>query len=234
MKLNIQRKDGITSFELFKENEILLNQLIEIKKDIDSSLGFRCGCKSGVCGSCAVKVNGVERLACKTKIKDGDLIEPIKNTKVIKDLIVDLSYESDRLKSSKAFLEEYQLNEITKKDEKLIDIQSNCILCQSCYSSCPIYDVNENFIGPYALTRTLRYVNDKKENNIKDKLDTIQQNGIWDCTLCGNCTMVCPQHIDPKMDIINLRNISAQHGYSDPNMMNFNNNMDIGFNPNGF
>ncbi len=72
----------------------LLQSLIEIKTKNDNSLAFRCGCKSGVCGSCAVRVNGVEKLACKTIINENDLIEPIKNSHIIKDLVVDVSHET--------------------------------------------------------------------------------------------------------------------------------------------
>ena len=76
------------------KNTNLLQALIEIKKETDSTLTFRCGCKSGVCGSCAVKVNGTEKLACKTNINDNDLIEPMNNTNIIKDLVVDVSHET--------------------------------------------------------------------------------------------------------------------------------------------
>lgn len=228
MKLNIKRDEKIVSYDLNMENPTLLTVLLSIKKDMDQTLAFRCGCRSGVCGSCSVRVNGIERLACKTKIEDGDLIEPLKNSKLIKDLIIDLEYEKEKLEKSKAYLDTNSNSEVSIEDEKAIDVQSNCILCQSCYSSCPVFEVNENFLGPYALTRVLRYVNDKREAQIKDKIDAVQKDGIWDCTLCGNCTMVCPQHIDPKMDIMNLRNKSAQFGYNDPNMASF----DMGFSPN--
>lgn len=245
MKIKIVRFDS-TQQPQQKEQEFevshsrLLDALHEIKTQQDNSLTFRQGCGSGVCGSCAVRVNGVERLACKTHINEHDLIEPIKYMKVIRDLVVDLTPQEKFLNNAKAFLQEYEAREITKKDEKAIDIQSNCILCQSCFSSCPVYEVNQDFLGPYVLTRVLRYVNDKKEKNIAEKLASIQSNGIWDCTLCGNCTMVCPQFIDPKTDILNLRTKSYQNGYSDPNL-NANTGFDIGFgngdfgfNPNGF
>ncbi len=105
--------------------------------------------------------------------------------------------------------------------------------------SCPVYEVNKEFQGPLYLTRVLRYVNDKKELNINNKLDVIQTNGIWDCTLCGNCTIACPQFIDPKTDIMNLRMKSIQKGYPDPTIqsndfLNEFNNFDTGFNPNSF
>jgi fumarate reductase iron-sulfur subunit len=222
----------------------LLAVLFEIKQKQDHSLTFRSGCKSGVCGSCAVNINGVERLACKTSIKDGDVVTPLKNHKVIRDLVVDLSNQDKFLKLSHAQLEENSHTTITSQDEKNIDIQSNCILCNSCFSSCPVYEVNQEFLGPFALTRVYRYVNDKKENNIKNKIDSVQKSGVWDCTLCGNCNMVCPAKIDIKNDIMKLRNKSVQFGYNDPNMDNFNSgfdtnldftgSQDFGFNPNQF
>ena len=244
MKISIKRFneeqniEEIQNFEI-KENQTALNALNEIKENQDSTLAYRCGCKSGVCGSCAIKVNGVEKLACKTTIKENDLIEPIKNTKIIKDLVVDLSHEEKFLKESKSFLHEKSELSIKIDDEKAIDRQSNCILCQSCFSSCPVYEVNSEFLGPYALTRALRYVEDKKEAKPLEILENIQSNGIWDCTLCGNCTLVCPQFIDPKTDIVNLRMKSVQNGFEDKTMQNFGgfdsgfNNFDTGFDPNG-
>jgi len=221
-----------------EKEENLLKTLLQIKTTQNNSLSYRSGCRSGVCGSCAVRVNGVEKLACKTTIKAGDCVEPLKNIPIIKDLVVNLSNQKLSLNMAFANLEEKSDAIITPQDEKSIDLQSNCILCNSCYSSCPIYEVNKEFIGPFALTRAYRYVNDKKENNIQNKIDSVQKNGIWDCTLCGNCNMVCPEHIDIKNDIMMLRNKSAQLGYTDPNIGSFDGgfdtNLDFGFNPNGF
>jgi len=213
----------------------LLSTLFEIKRTTNRSLSFRSGCKSGVCGSCAVVVNGIERLACKTTIKDNDIVIPLRNSVIVKDLIVNKNNQDISLIIAKAYLQQKSNNPITTKDEKMIDIESNCILCNSCFSSCPVYTVNPNFIAPFALMRNYRYVNDIKEDDIKSKLEAVQTNGIWDCTLCGNCNMVCPSIIDIKGDIEKLRNKSAQFGYNNPNMnMGFNTNLDFGFNPNGF
>lgn len=224
-------------YEVNKVN--LLQALNEIKFSIDSTLAFRCGCKSGVCGSCAVRVNGVEKLACKTNLNEDDLIEPLKNYKTIKDLVVDVSHETLLLKNTNTYIENNSGKEISEKNVKLIDIQSNCILCDSCFSSCPVIDVNKEFKGPFALTRALRYVNDDKQENKTNILNSIQVNGIWDCTLCSACTLVCPQNIDPKADILALQNISVQNGYTNPYMQDFNSTMNFdndfgGFNPNGF
>lgn len=217
----------------------LLQSLIEIKTKNDNSLAFRCGCKSGVCGSCAVRVNGVEKLACKTIINENDLIEPIKNSPIIKDLVVDVSHETFLIaKMGLSIDTDNDINKVAQEDVKKIDLQSNCILCNSCYSSCPVYELNKEFLGPFALTRAIRYVNDKKLVNKATILDSIQTNGIWDCTLCSACTLVCPQNIDPKADIMQLQNISVQNGYSNPYTQNLDfNSFEVdfgGFNPNGF
>lgn len=242
MKIKIKRynqelieKNSIDEFEVSNTN--LLKALIEIKQYNDSTLTFRCGCKSGVCGSCAVKVNGLEKLACRTKINQNDLIEPLSNINIIKDLVIDVSHETFLLDKVKSYIDINSNKEINQEDIEKIDLQSNCILCNSCYSSCPIYSINKDFIGPFALTRALRYVDDKKLKDKKEILNNIQTNGIWDCTLCGACSLVCPQSIDPKADILKLQNISFQEGFSNPNLNNFEMNFDYefdGFNPNGF
>lgn len=238
MKINIIEKE----YSLEEKVDTILEALTYIKSHQNQELTFRSGCKSGVCGSCAVVVNGVEKLACTTTCNDNDNIQALKNTNVIRDLVVDLEYESKLLEDSDGYLLENSGESISIEDEKAIDIQSNCILCHSCYSSCPVYEVNENFLGPFALTRAYRYINDKKEKDIKTHIDTIQTNGVWDCTLCGNCSMVCPAHIDIKNDIMKLRNKSAQFGHMDPSFssggmdfgggFNTGGTPDFGFNPN--
>ncbi|MBP7227191.1 MAG: succinate dehydrogenase/fumarate reductase iron-sulfur subunit [Aliarcobacter sp.] len=230
-------QESIDTFEV--ENTNLLKALIEIKTKKDNSLTFRCGCKSGVCGSCAIRVNGVEKLACKTNISQNDLIEALKNSNILKDLVVNVSHETLLIEKTKSYISKIEEFNISQKDIKNIDLQSNCILCNSCYSSCPVYDVNKEFLGPFALTRALRYVNDKKNAHSLDIVDSIQSNGIWDCTLCSACTLVCPQGIDPKADIMLLQNISVQNGYSNPYTQTMDFGMDFnddfsGFNPNGF
>lgn len=227
----------ISEYQVNKSN--LLQALIEIKTINDNSLTFRCGCKSGVCGSCAVRVNGIEKLACKTIINENDLIEPIKNSPIIKDLVVDVSHETFLIaKMGLSIDTDNDINKVAQEDVKKIDLQSNCILCNSCYSSCPVYELNKEFLGPFALTRAIRYVNDKKLVNKATILDSIQTNGIWDCTLCSACTLVCPQGIDPKADIMQLQNISVQNGYLNPYTQNLDfNSFEVdfgGFNPNGF
>jgi succinate dehydrogenase/fumarate reductase iron-sulfur protein len=225
------------TYEIEQNVNTILDALNFIKENQNQDLNFRSSCKSGVCGSCAVVVNGVETLACTKSCSQHDEVGPLKNTKIIRDLVVDLDHEDKLLERSSSFLLEKSDETILSADEKLIDKESNCILCHSCYSSCPVYEVNENFLGPFALARSYRYVSDKKENEQKQHIDAVQDNGIWDCTLCGNCNMVCPAHIDIKNDILQLRNKSAQFGYMDPSFssgggFNAGGAPDFGFNPN--
>jgi fumarate reductase iron-sulfur subunit len=161
-------------------------------------------------------VNGREELACAYKLRDGDVVEPLNYHPVLRDLKVDKNKAKETLFKSTAWLHDFQEASLTHKDEKLTEKQTDCILCDSCYSACPVYAVNPDFLGPFALTRAYRYSTDKREGNAKAIIDNIQTNGVWDCTLCGECTAVCPKGIDPKMDIIMLRGDSVTHGYSDP------------------
>ena len=216
----------------------ILQALDFIKTKLDRSLAYRSGCKSGVCGSCAIRVNGVERLACKTDIKDGDTIEPLKNSMIIKDLVVDIEQREEILKKVDPSIKTKSDLEISAKDEKKIDKETNCILCGSCYSACAVFEVNKEFIGPFALVKSYRYIEDKKESEILSKIDAIQDKGVWDCTLCGGCDMVCPAHIPIKNNIMQLQNKSVMLGYNNPNMANygsgFDTTVDFGFNPNQF
>lgn len=231
MNISINRNNIMFSYQTKEIN--LLKALFDIKSNQDQSLTFRAGCKSGVCGCCAVRVNGEEKLACKTFIKENDFIEPLNNCVVIKDLIVDVSHETSLLKKSITSIDSDKVI-INDKDAQKIHLQSNCILCNSCYSSCPIYKVNKEFIGPFALTRALRYINDKKLENKNIILEKIQTDGIWDCTLCSSCTFVCPQNIDSKSDIQMLQNISIQYGYENPKISSSFEDEFSGFNPNSF
>lgn len=228
MKITINRDGKLTEYKV-SPNLMLLQALYEIKENSDSSLSFDSGCRSMVCGACAVRVNGKEKLACGYKVEDGDVIEPLKAHEVIRDLRVKKSTKLSTIKNAKCYIKEYKEETISEEDEAKSALQSDCILCDSCYSACPVFEVNKNFLGPFALTRAYRYAIDKRESMPKEIIDAIVQNGVWDCTLCGECTLVCPKGIDPKSDIIQLRNISAQYGYMDPNFTN-----NFGFNPNGF
>lgn len=221
MKITVKREEEFIEYEVKTEETTLLELLKEIKTTQDSTLTFSSGCRSSVCGSCSMRVNEREALACSYKVQDGDIVEPLRNVPVIRDLVVDMDSSYAFNAKAKAWQKTIREGiEVTQDDEKMNEIQSDCILCGSCYSACPVYAVNEEFLGPFALTRVWRYASDRREEDEKSKIDTIQTNGIWDCTLCNECSIVCPQNISSKSDIEKLRSKSAMAGYSDPNFAN--------------
>jgi len=221
MKIKIKREE-LVEYEFDLKDATLLQALNEIKTTQDASLTYASGCRSSVCGSCAMRVNSKEVLACSYKVQDGDLVEPLNNSEVIRDLVVDMTKAYKFNAKAKAWQSSVSKSILlTPQDEKINEVQSDCILCGSCYSACPVYAVNGEFLGPFSLTRVWRYVSDKREENSKDKIDTIQTNGVWDCTLCNECTLVCPQDISSKADIEKLRAKSSMVGYMDPNMGSF-------------
>jgi fumarate reductase iron-sulfur subunit len=217
MKIKIAR-ESLVEYEVQLQDATLLEVLNDIKITQDASLTYASGCRSSVCGSCSVRVNGREVLACAYKVQDGDLVEPLKNVLVLRDLVVDMDKAYSFNAKAKAWQKSLNSSiSLSQENEKINEVQSDCILCGSCYSACPVYAVNEEFLGPFSLTRVWRYVSDVREKEPSEKIEAIQVNGIWDCTLCNECTLVCPQEISSKADIEKLRSKSLMSGYSDPN-----------------
>ena len=218
MNLSILRSQDqtYTHYTLPDKEMTLLDALVHIKSHIDATLTFSAGCRASVCGTCAVRVGSKEVLACAYKVQEGDVVEPLQYHPVLRDLKVDKHQAKETLKRSTAWLHNYQQASLTHTDEKRSEVQTDCILCDSCYSACPVYALKPDFLGPFALTRAYRYSIDKREGEVKTIIDTLQTNGIWDCILCGECTAVCPKGIDPKMDIMMLRSSAIQCGYTDP------------------
>ncbi len=220
MEIKIKRShdEELQSYNVELEDITLLTVLNHIKTKIDPTLTYSHGCRSGVCGSCAVRVNGKEHLMCEYKPCDGDTVEPLRYATVIRDLVVD-SARVDRFNhAANAWSEGSREGNVSEEEIQRIQTQSDCILCAACTSACPVYAVNPDFIGPFALTRVWRYVSDSREKSSDVKMTAIQTNGIWDCTLCGECVPVCPQGIAPAQDIRMLRTKSGMMGYQDPNM----------------
>lgn len=229
MKILVKRshEDKPQGYEVDFENVTLLTILNHIKTKVDPTLTYSQGCRSGVCGSCAVRVNGREVLMCEYKPNSGDLVEPMRNANVIRDLVVESSCVEHFNRMGNTWSEASREGNVSEEAMQQIETQTDCILCTACYSACPVYAVNPNFIGPFALTRVWRYVSDPREIKSDAKIAAVQTNGIWDCTLCGECVPVCPQGIAPKQDITMLRTKSSMLGYMDPNM-SFGGGLDFG------
>lgn len=148
MKINILRSETNTpqNYELPDKETTLLNALTHIKATQDATLTFTAGCRASVCGTCSVRVNGREELACAYKVKDGDSVEPLQYHPVLRDLKVDKNKAKETLLKSTAWLQSFTEAALTHKDEKHTEKQTDCILCDSCYSACPVYVVNPDFL----------------------------------------------------------------------------------------
>ena len=189
-------------------NDRLLDALMYIKRFQDGTLGFRKSCAHGVCGSDAMRINGKDGLACKTLIKDvaaqdGDAItvEPLQYFPVQRDLIVDQSDFFNKYRAVKPYLINEDLPEekeyIQSQEERMIfDDTTNCILCASCYSACPIPEGHPDFLGPAAIAQAYRFLADTRDNGLEERLPTLDHpDGVWPCKNHFKCTQSCPRSI---------------------------------------
>ena len=194
----------------------VLDVLVGIKRGQDGTLGVRFSCAHGVCGSDAMRINGKERLACKTLLqdvaeKDGDTVEiqPLQNVPVERDLIIDQTVLMDKYRQVDPFLKvkddlpmapgnDLSEGEYLQSPEEhaLIEDATKCIMCGACNSACPVMKTNPAFIGPSAIVQAVRFVNDSRDQGLESRLDVLDDpNGVWSCDNHFECTRVCPRGI---------------------------------------
>ena len=184
----------------------VLDALHKIKWEIDGSVSFRRSCAHGVCGSDAMRINGRNRLACKTLLKDLDTskpitVEPIKGLPVEKDLIVDMEPFFQSFREVMPFLIN-RGHEPTKErlqsaeDRERFDDTTKCILCAACTSSCPVFWTDGQYFGPAAIVNAHRFIFDSRDEAGDERLDILdKQSGVWKCRTAFNCTDACPRGI---------------------------------------
>lgn len=197
------------------EGLTILDVLNEIHWKVDGSLSFRRSCRSAICGSCAMKVNGENVLACETpmhKYKGDTLkIEPLPGFDIIKDLVVDMDNFFEKLKAIKPFLivdKPIPEKEFIQSPEQFEEIReaTYCILCGACTSSCPSLWANRKYLGPAALLKAYRYIFDSRDDGASERLDIINdKNGIWRCHTIFNCMEACPKHIKITENLSRLK-----------------------------
>jgi succinate dehydrogenase / fumarate reductase, iron-sulfur subunit len=194
----------------------LLDALHKVKWDIDGSLTFRRSCAHGICGSDAMRINGRNRLACKTLIKDLSpespiSVEPIKGLPVLKDLVVDMEPFFDAYKSIMPFLVTSG-NEPTRerlqspKDRERFDDTTKCILCAACTTSCPVYWTNGQYFGPQAIVGAHRFIFDSRDEGADQRLEILNDSeGVWRCRTTFNCNDACPRGIEVTKAIAEVK-----------------------------
>jgi succinate dehydrogenase / fumarate reductase iron-sulfur subunit len=196
----------------------VLDALLYAKYYKDSSIGIRYSCRMASCGSCGMKINGIPRLACYTKISelDGDMVvvEPLVNFPHIRDLVTDFSQFFAHHKSIKPFLVNddvdmgQKMSEFLQTPEDLDKFLqfSYCIKCGLCYSACPTVATDTKFPGPQALAQAYRYFADSRDDANQQRIGRIDdRHGIWRCHFAGSCSVVCPKGVDPALGIQLLR-----------------------------
>jgi fumarate reductase iron-sulfur subunit len=188
---------------------VVLDGLNHIKDQLDGTLSYRWSCRMGICGSCGMMVNGEPKLTCATFLTDyapGPVrVEPLENFPVIRDLVVEIGDFMRKLVEIKPWLvrkEERPLSEgeYRQTPEQLDEYKqySMCINCMLCYAACPVYGLDSKFIGPAAIALAQRYNLDSRDEGARERLEILSEHeGIWGCTFVGECTKVCPKHVDP-------------------------------------
>ena len=185
----------------------VLDALHKVKWDLDGTLTFRRSCAHGVCGSDAMRINGKNRLACKTLLKDVNpsqpiTVEPIKGLPVLKDLVVDMEPFFAAYRSVMPFLvtsgnEPSRERLQSQKDRDRFDDTTKCILCAACTTSCPVYWTDGQYFGPQAIVGAHRFIFDSRDEGTDQRLEILNdQEGVWRCRTTFNCTEACPRGIE--------------------------------------
>src|SRR5437899_376752 len=200
---------------------VVLDGLNYIKDYVDGTLSFRWSCRMGVCGSCGMTVNGEPKLTCATFLADyapGPVrVEPLRNFPIIRDLVIEMGDFMSKLPKIKPWIvrkDEKPLaeGEYRQTPEELAQYKqySMCINCMLCYAACPVYGLEPKFIGPAAIALAQRYNLDSRDGAQQQRAEVIASGeGIWECTYIGECTRVCPKHVDPARAIQEAKGANA-------------------------
>uniref|UniRef100_UPI001CB91227 succinate dehydrogenase [ubiquinone] iron-sulfur subunit 2, mitochondrial-like n=1 Tax=Erigeron canadensis TaxID=72917 RepID=UPI001CB91227 len=201
---------------------MVLDALIKIKNEIDPTLTFRRSCREGICGSCAMNIDGSNGLACLTKIPNKEdkatMVTPLPHMFVIKDLVVDMTNFYNQYKSIEPWLKRKNGGseggkEIiqSKKDRAKLDGMYECILCACCSTSCPSYWWNpESYLGPAALLHANRWIMDSRDEYTKERLDAVNDEfKLYRCHTILNCARACPKGLNPGKQIQNIKSLQT-------------------------
>lgn len=200
-----------------EDRATVLDALFYALRTHDRSLAFRCACRAAMCGSCAMVVNGSERLACKTPLASlgrGPIrVEPLRNLPVIKDLVVDLEPFFDKYRRVEPWVRVHpHLAEpvvVPPDDPARVAIGEglDCISCGACYSACPMVAADPDYLGPMQLLRVFNVLADEREAPMAthERAEAFGRHGIWRCHGIAECTRVCPKGLDPARAIRRLK-----------------------------
>ena len=199
---------------------MVLDALIKIKNEIDSTLTFRRSCREGVCGSCSMNIDGSNTLACTkfiSEIKGDAKIYPLPHMAVIKDLVPDLTQIFAQYQSIEPWLKTETLPPErerlqTPEDRAKLDGLWECILCFSCSTSCPSYWWNgDRYLGPAVLLQAYRFIADSRDEAIGERLDQLEDPfRLYRCHTIMNCTKTCPKGLNPAKAIAEIKKLMVE------------------------
>ncbi|KAM0690367.1 hypothetical protein Q7P36_009134 [Cladosporium allicinum] len=209
------------TLDLNKTGPMMLDALIRIKNEMDPTLTFRRSCREGICGSCAMNIDGVNTLACLCRIpretKQESRIYPLPHTYVVKDLVPDLTQFYKQYKSIQPYLqrdtvpEDGRENRQSKEDRKKLDGLYECILCACCSTSCPSYWWNsEEYLGPAVLMQSYRWIADSRDQKTAQRMDGLNNSmSLYRCHTILNCSRTCPKGLNPALAIAEIKKSMA-------------------------
>ena len=202
----------------------VLDALEWVKAEKDGSVSFRRSCRSAICGSCSMNINGVAGLACKTPVSDvlrsdnSVMVDPMPNFQPMKDLVVHMDPFWDKYSRLKPYLQPKDKDEdhererrVSPEDMKKLVAVANCVMCAVCYSLCPVVSVDPAFAGPAAIAYAYRFIEDVRDSKRKERAAQISEDYLWLCAHCYACSY-CPKHVDPHDDIIAVKRATIEEG----------------------
>jgi len=199
---------------------MVLDAITKIKNEIDPTLTFRRSCREGICGSCAMNIDGVNTLACTKpiiEVKGKVKIFPLPHMPVIKDLVPDLTHFFRQLASIEPWLKRDESTELTEnaqtvEERNCLDGLYECILCACCSTSCPSYWWNsERYLGPAALLQANRWIMDSRDMATEERLEQLDDTfKLYRCHTIMNCTNACPKGLNPAKAIGNIKQMIAR------------------------
>jgi len=200
------------------ESQTVLDVVTHVQRQIDPTLSYRFACRVGMCGSCAMTVNGVARWTCRThvsKVADGGTLEiaPLANLPVIKDLATDMREFFDKwarakgqFKGTRTRHDEFEAVKPSSPEREAVDAGIECIGCGVCYASCDVVTWRPDFLGPAALNRAWTLVNDVRDEVQAERMRAVAGDaGCHSCHTQGSCTERCPKKIAPTAGIAGLK-----------------------------
>lgn len=222
LKVAVWRGSDQGELETFRvprrQNQTVLDVVTKIQREQDPTLSYRFACRVGMCGSCAMSVNGVARWTCRThvdKVSEGDYLEirPLENLPIVKDLVCDMEVFFDKMQKAGGVFQGARTRhddvaqvEPASKARISIDEAIECIGCGVCYASCDVVRWNEDYLGPAALNRAWTLVQDERDTDQTARLQAVAGDaGCHACHTHMSCTERCPKHLSPTASIAGLK-----------------------------